>query len=65
MVELYVFSPIRLHGVVLHSLSTGTTLPLPSATEHDYIFFSPPGFAIFVGEEQARSFGVGRRILHN
>jgi hypothetical protein len=25
-VELYLYSPIRLHGVVLNSLSTGTTL---------------------------------------
>jgi hypothetical protein len=28
MMELYLHSPIRLHGVVLHQLSTGTTLPL-------------------------------------
>jgi hypothetical protein len=27
--DLYIHSPIRLHGVVLTSLSTGTTLPLP------------------------------------
>jgi hypothetical protein len=26
-VDLYIYSPIRLHGVVLNSLSTGTTLP--------------------------------------
>jgi hypothetical protein len=26
-VDLYIHSPIRLHGVVLNSLSTGTTLP--------------------------------------
>jgi hypothetical protein len=26
--DLYIHSPIRLHGVVLNSLSTGTTLPL-------------------------------------
>jgi hypothetical protein len=28
-VDLYIHSPIRLHGVVLNSLSIGTTLPLP------------------------------------
>jgi hypothetical protein len=28
-VDLYIHSPIRLHGVVLNWLSTGTTLPLP------------------------------------
>jgi hypothetical protein len=28
-VDLYIHSPIRLHGVVLNYLSTGTTLPLP------------------------------------
>jgi hypothetical protein len=28
-VDLYVHSPIRLYGVVLNRLSTGTTLPLP------------------------------------
>jgi hypothetical protein len=28
-VDLYIHSSIRLHGVVLNSLSTGTTLPLP------------------------------------
>jgi hypothetical protein len=28
-VDLYIYSPIRLHGIVLNSLSTGTTLPLP------------------------------------
>jgi hypothetical protein len=27
MVELYIHSPIRPHGVVLNYLSTGTTLP--------------------------------------
>jgi hypothetical protein len=27
--DLYTHSPIRLHGVVLNSLRTGTTLPLP------------------------------------
>jgi hypothetical protein len=26
-VYLYILSPIRLHGIVLNSLSTGTTLP--------------------------------------
>jgi hypothetical protein len=25
--DLYIHSPIRLHGVVLNKLSTGTTLP--------------------------------------
>jgi hypothetical protein len=29
MVELYLHSPIHLHGVVLNQLSTGTTLALP------------------------------------
>jgi hypothetical protein len=29
--DLYIHSPIRLHGVVLNSLSTGTILPLPSS----------------------------------
>jgi hypothetical protein len=28
-VDLYIHSPIRLHGVVLNFLSTKTTLPLP------------------------------------
>jgi uncharacterized membrane protein len=27
-VDLYIHSPVLLHGVVLNSLSTGTTLPL-------------------------------------
>jgi hypothetical protein len=31
-VDLYIHSPIRLHGVVLNYLSTGTTLPLPVMT---------------------------------
>jgi hypothetical protein len=26
--DLYIYSPIRLHGVMLNSLSTGTTLPI-------------------------------------
>jgi hypothetical protein len=26
-VDLYIHSPIRLHGIVLHELGTGTTLP--------------------------------------
>jgi hypothetical protein len=30
-VDLYIYSPIRLHGVVLNSLSTGTTLPYTAA----------------------------------
>jgi hypothetical protein len=29
MVELYFYSPIRLHGVVLNLLSRGRILPLP------------------------------------
>jgi hypothetical protein len=29
-VDVYIHSPIRLHGIVLNSLNTGTTLPLPS-----------------------------------
>jgi hypothetical protein len=29
LLYLYIHSPIRLHGVVLNLLSTGTTLPLP------------------------------------
>jgi hypothetical protein len=29
MVELYLHSPIYLHGIVLNKLSTGTTVPLP------------------------------------
>jgi hypothetical protein len=28
-VDLYIHSPIRLNGVMLNQLSTGTTLPLP------------------------------------
>jgi vacuolar-type H+-ATPase subunit I/STV1 len=28
-VDLYIHSPIRLHGVVLNYLSTGTIVPLP------------------------------------
>jgi hypothetical protein len=28
MVELYLHSPVCLHGIVLNELSTGTTLPL-------------------------------------
>jgi hypothetical protein len=62
MVELYLHSPICLHGIVLNYLSTGTTLPLPSATEYYYIIFSLSGFAIFVGEDQNR--GFGRRSLN-
>jgi hypothetical protein len=34
MVELYLHSPIRIHGVVLNSLSTETTLPFTSWTIH-------------------------------
>jgi hypothetical protein len=30
-VDLYMYSPIHLHGVALNQLSTGTTLPLPLA----------------------------------
>jgi hypothetical protein len=33
--DLYIHSPIRLHGVVLNYLSTGTTLLLPLP----YLFF--------------------------
>jgi hypothetical protein len=35
-VDLYIHSPIRLHGVVLNSLSTGTTLPLPYSNPISY-----------------------------
>jgi hypothetical protein len=35
-VDLYIHSPIRLHGVVLNSLSTGTTLPLPLPDRHHW-----------------------------
>jgi hypothetical protein len=38
-VELYLHSPIRLHGVVL-SKSTGTTLPLPSLALMDYALWA-------------------------
>jgi hypothetical protein len=31
MVEMYLHSSIRLHGVVVNYLSTGTTLPNPSS----------------------------------
>jgi hypothetical protein len=34
MVEVYLHSPVCLHGIVLHSLSTGTTLLLPSCHRH-------------------------------
>jgi hypothetical protein len=41
-VDLYIHSPLCLHGVVLNSLSTGTTLPLPLhhvlSQEIDFIF---------------------------
>jgi hypothetical protein len=33
-VDLYIYSLIRLHGVVLSSLSTGTTLPVRIADRH-------------------------------
>jgi hypothetical protein len=29
---IYINSPIQLHGIVINSLSTGTTLPLPKHT---------------------------------
>jgi hypothetical protein len=35
MVELYLHSPICLHGVVLNSLSTGTTLPVTDLVAGD------------------------------
>jgi hypothetical protein len=38
-VDLYIHSPIRLHGVVLNSLSTGTTLPF---TRFETSLSSPP-----------------------
>jgi hypothetical protein len=31
MVELYLHSPTRLHGMVLNELGTGTNLPLPGS----------------------------------
>jgi hypothetical protein len=30
--DLYIHSPIRLHGIVLNTLSTGTILPIPYLT---------------------------------
>jgi hypothetical protein len=33
-VDLYINSPIRLHGEMLNYLSTGTTLPLPYTNKH-------------------------------
>jgi hypothetical protein len=40
MVELYIHFPIRLHGVVFNSLSTGTTLPFLqyNLSEYDAVF---------------------------
>jgi hypothetical protein len=35
-VDLYIHSPIRLRGVMLNWLSTGTTLPLP----YTYIYIT-------------------------
>jgi hypothetical protein len=37
-VDLYIYYPIRLHGIVLYLLSTGTTLAVPMNV-HMYIFF--------------------------
>jgi hypothetical protein len=37
--DLYIHSLIRLHGVVLNSLSTGTTLPFEA-------MFSDPGYRL-------------------
>jgi hypothetical protein len=34
-VDLYIHSPIRLHGEVLNELSIGTNLPLPSTVFED------------------------------
>jgi hypothetical protein len=40
MVELYLHSPICLHGVALNKLSTGTILPLPLLTSKSVKLFS-------------------------
>jgi hypothetical protein len=36
-VDLYIHSHIRLHGVVLNSLSTGTTLPYIDSIGHSFV----------------------------
>jgi hypothetical protein len=37
-VDLYIHSPIRLHGIVLNSLSTGTALPYLTFTRGNFTF---------------------------
>jgi hypothetical protein len=52
-VDLYIHSPIRLHGAVPKGLSTGTTLPfLPTPNLADLVFWggvSPLGTSPLIG----------------
>jgi hypothetical protein len=47
MVELYLHSPIPLHGVMLHQLSTGTTLPFFFTFLFSCSFYVPVTIPLF------------------
>jgi hypothetical protein len=55
-VDLHVHSPIRLHGVVLNYLSTGTSLLLPYIREYN------TNYGLLVKLETARTFQC-RKLL--
>jgi hypothetical protein len=60
MVELYIHSPIRLHGVVLNQLSTGATLPLLKQYFENQLFTSHVEFDVAIthgSSEWSRSLG--------
>jgi hypothetical protein len=46
VVEQYLHSPIRLHGVVLNYLSTGTTLPQPFENNNNVKLNGNPTFQL-------------------
>jgi hypothetical protein len=47
MMELYLHSPMRLHGIVLNQLSTGTILPYTQGPHKMYIHYSAVTFFYF------------------
>jgi hypothetical protein len=60
-VDLYIQSPICLHGVLLVYLNTGTTLPLPYLIWQDEVSFTAKGVRAYAGLEEVRTYMSGRQ----